>query len=139
MVDLRNHLPTFAVAPSDRARAARARIRIDGLVAWPLELTSADLRRLKRCVLEEAFVCEEGWGVSGLRWGGVQLADLVALAQPLPDARFVRACSGEWVVPIALTDLGRGLVCDELNGELLTSSTVRRGVWSCPAVRATQV
>ena len=25
----------------------------------------------------------------------------------------------EWVVPIALTDVGRGLLCDELNGEPL--------------------
>src|SRR5919205_2315162 len=95
-------------------------IRIDGLVARPLQVTAADLDGLQRATLVEPFVCEEGWSVPGLRWGGVRLSDVVALAQPLADARFVRAGSGEWVVPVSVSDMARGLVSDELNGEPLT-------------------
>jgi DMSO/TMAO reductase YedYZ molybdopterin-dependent catalytic subunit len=117
---LRAQLPVFPPTPPERARAARGVLRIDGLVAQPLELTAEDIRQLPRAMLVEPFVCEEGWSVPGLRWGGVRLSDVVALAQPLADARFVRAGSGEWVVPVSVSDLARGLVSDELNGEPLT-------------------
>ena len=80
----------------------------------------AEVSQLGRATLEEPFVCEEGWSVPGQRWGGVRLADVVALAQPLPGARYVRAGSGEWVVPVSLEDIARGLICDELNGAPLT-------------------
>jgi DMSO/TMAO reductase YedYZ molybdopterin-dependent catalytic subunit len=119
-VDILDRLPNFMPSAADRERARRTRIRIDGLVAHAVELTAADLSRLQRTFLEEAFVCEEGWSVPALRWGGVRLSDLLELAQPLPAARYVRAASGAWVVPIALAEVPRGLVCDELNGEPLT-------------------
>ncbi len=119
-METRASLPLFPPTAGDRARAARGVLRIDGLVARALELSVDDVRQLQRAELAEAFVCEEGWSVPGLRWGGVRLADLVALAQPLPGARFVRAGSGEWVVPVALDDAEHGLVCDQLNGEPLT-------------------
>jgi DMSO/TMAO reductase YedYZ molybdopterin-dependent catalytic subunit len=118
-VDTLDHLPSFPVTSADRERASLARIRIDGLVARPVELTVADVSRLPRAALGEPFVCEEGWQVPGLRWGGVRLSDLLALAQPLEAARYVRAGSGAWVVPLAVADAERGLVCDELNGEPL--------------------
>ena len=95
-------------------------MRIDGLVAHPVELTRADLSGLARVVLDETFVCEEGWAVPGLRWGGIRLADVVALADPLPEARYIRAGSGEWIVPVALSDVAHGIISDELNGEPLT-------------------
>ena len=95
-------------------------MRIDGLVAQPLELTAEDMHQLQRATLVEPFVCDEGWSVPGLRWGGVRLSDVVALAQPLADARFVRAGSGDWVVPVAVSDMAHGLVSDELNDEPLT-------------------
>jgi len=75
---------------------------------------------LPHVALDEAFVCEEGWTVPGVRWRGFRLSDVVALAGPLPEACYVRAGSGEWVVPVALADVEHGLVCDELNGEPLT-------------------
>jgi DMSO/TMAO reductase YedYZ molybdopterin-dependent catalytic subunit len=119
-VDIRERLPNFPTSPDVLARAARALLRIDGLVTQPLELTVEDLGSLRRATLEEAFVCEEGWSVPGLRWVGLNLADVLALAHPLPEARYVRAGSGEWVVPIALSDTFRGVICNELNGEPLT-------------------
>jgi DMSO/TMAO reductase YedYZ molybdopterin-dependent catalytic subunit len=119
-MDVRDRLPVFPLPPAARARAARALLRVDGLVARPRELSVEDLSHLPREGLDEAFVCEEGWSVPGLRWAGVRLAEVLALAQPLPGARYVRAASGDWVVPIALSDAPRGMICDELNGEPLT-------------------
>jgi sulfoxide reductase catalytic subunit YedY len=120
-MDVRPELPIFTPTAIERARAARAVLRVDGLVAQPVELTAEDLRHLQRDELREPFVCEEGWTVPGLRWGGYRLADVVALARPLPEARCVRAGSGEWVVPVSLADLARGLIADELNGHVLTT------------------
>jgi DMSO/TMAO reductase YedYZ molybdopterin-dependent catalytic subunit len=71
-------------------------------------------------VFEEPFVCEEGWSVAGLCWGGVRLAELLALAQPLPAARYVRAGAGSYVVPVRLPDAAGARVCDELNGTPLS-------------------
>jgi sulfoxide reductase catalytic subunit YedY len=119
-VEIRSGLPIFPPSASDQARAVRGVLRIDGLVARPLELTADDLRQLKRAALDEPFACEEGWTVPGLQWRGYRLCEVVALAAPLADAQYVRAGSGEWVVPVALAELGRGVVCDELNGEPLT-------------------
>ena len=115
MATTRLRLPAHPVPPAARHVARRAKLRINGLVARPLELTQADMLRLPRAALEEPFVCEEGWSVPGLRWGGVRLTDILALAQPVPNATYVRAGSGSWVVPIQLADAGRILVCDELN------------------------
>jgi DMSO/TMAO reductase YedYZ molybdopterin-dependent catalytic subunit len=119
-MQFRAQLPVFPPTPGERARAARGLLRIDGLVEQALELTAEDLRQLPRASVVEPFVCEEGWSVPGLRWAGVRLSDVVALARPLADAQFVRAGSGDWVVPVAISDMARGLVSDELNGEPLT-------------------
>ncbi|HEY1293509.1 MAG TPA: molybdopterin-dependent oxidoreductase [Chloroflexota bacterium] len=119
-MQIRDHLPAHPPSTADRKRATRAILRLDGLVARPSELTPNHLARLPRTALEEPFVCEEGWSVPNLRWAGVRLADVLALGEPLPDARYVRAGSGAWVVPIALTDVDAAFVCDALNGEPLT-------------------
>ena len=119
-MEIRQSLPLHDV-PRDRREGAAGRLlRVDGLVARRLELSQADLAQLPRVDLEEPFVCEEGWSVPGLRWGGVRLADILALAQPVGAASYVRASSGAWVVPIPLVDAASVLVCDELNGEPLS-------------------
>ena len=35
-----------------------------------------------------------GWSVPRIRWGGVRLADVLALAEALPSASYVRAGAG---------------------------------------------
>ena len=69
-------------------------------MARPRTLTPADLAGLPRAAHDEPFTCEEGWAVPGLRWGGVRLAAVLALAEPLPGARFVRVGSGDYVIPV---------------------------------------
>jgi DMSO/TMAO reductase YedYZ molybdopterin-dependent catalytic subunit len=94
-------------------------LRVDGLVAQPLNLTVDDLAPLQRCDLDETFSCDDGRAASGQRWRGFRVADIVALSQPLPDARFVRVSSGGFVIPIAIEEAGSALLTDTLNGQPL--------------------
>ena len=95
-------------------------LRVDGLVERPVELSQESVGLLRHAAIEEPFTCEEGWSVPGLHWGGVRLVDVLALARPLPAARFVRVCAGSYILPLALTEAESALLCDELNGEPLS-------------------
>lgn len=71
------------------------RLRIDGLVAKPQELRYEDLLRLPRAEQTSDFHCVTGWTVENVRWAGVRFDHLLALAQPLPQARALRFVSAE--------------------------------------------
>jgi DMSO/TMAO reductase YedYZ molybdopterin-dependent catalytic subunit len=71
------------------------RLRIDGLVARPRELTYQELLGLPRAEQTSDFHCVTGWTVRNVRWAGVRLRDLLALAQPLPRAQALRFVSAE--------------------------------------------
>jgi DMSO/TMAO reductase YedYZ molybdopterin-dependent catalytic subunit len=64
------------------------RLRIDGLVAKPLEFSLADLRSLPQRTQITRHDCVEGWSAIG-KWQGVPLAIVLARAALLPAARFV--------------------------------------------------
>ena len=115
----RESLPTHPVPPGRGARSATPALQITGLVGQLLTVTPADLAALARVDLADDFICEEGWSVRGLRWQGVRLADVLALAEPGPSARFVRVCSGEYAVPLPLPEADRAVLCDQLNGRPL--------------------
>lgn len=64
------------------------RLRVCGLVANPVELSLDDLRALPHKTQITLHHCIQGWsGVAA--WGGLPLADLVALARPTAAARAV--------------------------------------------------
>ncbi|ADK86325.1 oxidoreductase molybdopterin binding protein [Desulfarculus baarsii DSM 2075] len=65
------------------------RLRIDGLVQQPLNLTHAQLTAMEQTSQISDFHCVEGWSVADLRWGGLSGPQVLALAQPLPQARYV--------------------------------------------------
>lgn len=117
-MDVRAALPTHPV-PHAVADSAGT-LRVDGLAARPLLLDKDSLAQLPRTTLHEPFTCEEGWTVPGLRWTGTRLVDVLALAQPLPEARFVRVSQGSFVLPLPLADAETAILCDELNGAPLT-------------------
>jgi DMSO/TMAO reductase YedYZ molybdopterin-dependent catalytic subunit len=71
------------------------RLRIDGLVANPHELGYEELLRLPRAAQTSDFHCVTGWTVSDVRWAGVRFRDLLAPAEPLPEAHALRLVSGE--------------------------------------------
>jgi DMSO/TMAO reductase YedYZ molybdopterin-dependent catalytic subunit len=64
------------------------KLRIDGLVRTPMELSLAELRAMKSRTQITRHDCVEGWSAIG-KWTGVPLGDVLALAQPTSAARYV--------------------------------------------------
>jgi DMSO/TMAO reductase YedYZ molybdopterin-dependent catalytic subunit len=75
--------------------AGNWRLRIDGLVRQPIELTYHDLLALPKVVQISTFHCVTGWTVNHVHWGGVRFHDLLALADPLPAAHAAHFVSAE--------------------------------------------
>jgi sulfoxide reductase catalytic subunit YedY len=64
------------------------RLRINGLVANPVELDLAQLRALPHHEQITQHFCIQGWsGVA--KWGGVSMQTIVDLVQPQPEAKWV--------------------------------------------------
>jgi len=72
------------------------RLRIDGLVREPVELTAAELRGLPRADQVSDFHCVTGWSVYDVRWGGVRFDTLLEAAGGVrPGARAIDVVSAE--------------------------------------------
>lgn len=63
-------------------------LRVDGLVQQPTTFSLQQLRSMRSRVQITRHDCVEGWSAIG-KWKGVPLADVLAIAQPSPAARFV--------------------------------------------------
>ncbi|MET0280315.1 MAG: molybdopterin-binding protein [Steroidobacteraceae bacterium] len=63
-------------------------LEVDGLVAAPQRLSLAALRALPSRTQITRHDCVEGWSAIA-KWKGVPLAAVLALARPLPEAKFV--------------------------------------------------
>lgn len=64
------------------------RLDVGGLVAHPLSLSLDQLRLLPKRTQITRHDCVEGWSVIG-KWTGVQLSQVLQLAQPTMAARYV--------------------------------------------------
>jgi DMSO/TMAO reductase YedYZ molybdopterin-dependent catalytic subunit len=64
------------------------RLKIDGLVERPLELSLQELRALPSRTQITRHDCVEGWSAIG-QWTGVPLATVLGMAVPRPAARYV--------------------------------------------------
>jgi DMSO/TMAO reductase YedYZ molybdopterin-dependent catalytic subunit len=71
------------------------RLRVDGLVRRPFELTHAELLRLPKAQQVSTFHCVTGWTVPDVRWGGVRFHHLLARAGLLPGAGALHFVSAE--------------------------------------------
>ncbi len=67
---------------------ANWRLKIDGLVARPLSLSLADLRRLTARTQITRHDCVEGWSAIG-QWTGPQLGPILKAAGLLPTAKYI--------------------------------------------------
>ena len=95
---------TFDFTPNIDAKAFR--LIIDGEVNRPLNLSLEQLQIMPLSVMTIRHVCVEGWAAI-VQWGGVRLRDLVALAQPKANARYIYFKSADgyyesWDMPSAL-------------------------------------
>jgi DMSO/TMAO reductase YedYZ molybdopterin-dependent catalytic subunit len=81
--------------PMPRFEPEQWRLRIEGLVEQPVELTYSELRALPRAEQVSDFHCVTGWSVEDVSWAGVRFDDLFRQARPLPEARAVAFVSSE--------------------------------------------
>ena len=64
------------------------RLRINGLVSAPVELSLAEIRAMPHHEQITQHFCIQGWsGVA--KWGGVSMATIMQRVQPMPEARCV--------------------------------------------------
>jgi DMSO/TMAO reductase YedYZ molybdopterin-dependent catalytic subunit len=101
------------------------RLRIEGLVEEPQELTYAQLRALPRAHQVSDFHCVTGWSVSNVRWAGVRFRDLLALARPKPEARALTFVSAERPYTDSLT-LKQALLKDVMLAYEMDGRPLRR-------------
>jgi DMSO/TMAO reductase YedYZ molybdopterin-dependent catalytic subunit len=64
------------------------RLRVDGLVEQPLQLSLAQLRAMPSRTQITRHDCVEGWSAIG-KWKGVPLSEVLALARPRATARYI--------------------------------------------------
>ena len=67
---------------------ANFKLNISGAVANPLSLKLADIQKMPLTSMVVRQVCVEGWAAI-VQWGGVRVRDLLTLAQPNSDAKYV--------------------------------------------------
>lgn len=100
------------------------RLKIDGLVERPVELSYADLRAMPRAEQVTDFHCVTGWSVANVRWAGIRFRDLLAVARPLSTAQAVGFFSGDGAYSDSLTldqtYLGDAMLAYEMDGKPLT-------------------
>lgn len=112
----RASLPVHPSRPSD---PARYRLRVDGLVEQPRELSLAELEGLAQQALTDDFTCLEGWTVPDLTWQGIPLPAVLELVGVRATASWVQASAGEFSVALPLAEARRGLLALRLGGEPL--------------------
>jgi DMSO/TMAO reductase YedYZ molybdopterin-dependent catalytic subunit len=77
---------TFDFTP--QIDAATFRLTVDGEVNNPLSLSLAEIQQMSLTSMIIRHVCVEGWSAI-VQWGGVRLRDLMHLAQPKANVRYV--------------------------------------------------
>ena len=116
---IRANLPVHAPDGTNKSLVPRP-LRIDGLVAECLDLRLAELELMPQHELRDDFRCREGWVVPDLRWRGVLLETVLALARPHQEARHVQASAGNFSVSIPLDRAASALLAISLNGTNLS-------------------
>lgn len=111
-------------ATMPRFEPERWRLRVEGLVEQPLDLTYDELRALPRAEQVSDFHCVTGWSVSDVRWAGVRFQDLLGPARPRPEAKALTFVSSErpYVDTLFLDQalLPDALLAYEMDGRPLT-------------------
>ena len=103
------------------------RLEVGGLAGRPLSLSMADLQAMPKQTQITRHNCIQGWSSIG-EWGGVPLREIVQLARPAENARYVvfhsfsLDTSGNEYYETARLDLARhpqALLAYEMNGHSL--------------------
>jgi len=119
MAMIHRRLPRHAVPDNTVQHQATPRLQISGAVRRQLLLTPNDLAVLPRARYRADFVCQQGWVVPQQGWSGFRLQDLLALAEPLPEACIIHIGAGDYVISLPRAVAETALLCDTLNGQPL--------------------
>jgi DMSO/TMAO reductase YedYZ molybdopterin-dependent catalytic subunit len=92
------------------------RLRVDGLVAAPMELTVDDLLALPQHGLHDDFSCLDGWVVPDLDWRGPRLGDVIEMARPASRVGWVQASFRDFSLPLPLEKAPEMILALTLNG-----------------------
>ena len=115
--------PTTAIDEPPHVLLKDWTVQIGGLVETPTSVDYALWTTLPRITETVDFHCVEGWTVSDVEWAGVRPSDVLALAKPLPEGRFVRFSteSGHYFDTLSMAQLADGysLLADSLDGRPL--------------------
>lgn len=85
--------PVLDLGVKPEIPTSRWSLTVDGAVKKPLALAWNDLLALDQLEDTSDFHCVTKWSKMDLRWRGVRLGDVLALAEPEDDARFLM-CHG---------------------------------------------
>lgn len=99
------------------------RLIVDGEVNHPLSLSMAEVQQMPLTSMTIRHVCVEGWAAI-VQWGGVRLRDIVSLAQPKANVRYIYFKSADgyyesWDIASALHP--QTLMAYQKNGQTLST------------------
>ena len=95
------------------------RLRVDGAVQVPLELSLSELTAIGEVEREEVLDCTSGWAQRSL-WRGVPLDRLLAVARPTSRARHVTVWSATgWYARLPLDEAPRAMLATGVAGSSL--------------------
>jgi DMSO/TMAO reductase YedYZ molybdopterin-dependent catalytic subunit len=118
----RHHLKVMAFNPIPPPDPHTWELTIGGLVAEPRRLSVADLARIPHITQSSRLKCVQCWSGRVL-WEGFRAGELLKLARPKFEARFVRVdCADRYFDCVSMEDLlhPRTLFAIGMNGEPLT-------------------
>ncbi len=87
-------LPVLHIGEAPQIDPRSYRLTLTGDLGAPCEFDWEQLRERSTTLIEADFHAATGWSVRGLRWRGVRMADLLALARPSTQARHVLFSDG---------------------------------------------
>jgi DMSO/TMAO reductase YedYZ molybdopterin-dependent catalytic subunit len=100
--------PVLHYGSVPRFDAARWNFQISGLVEKPVRLSWEEFNKLPQTEVTADFHCVTRWSRFDNRWRGVSTAEILKLAPPLPDARFVLVhAEAGYTANIPLADFAR--------------------------------
>ena len=118
---LSNKFPVLTYGSTPKVDLDTWKFRVFGLVEQEVELTWDQFTKLTWTTVTADFHCVTQWSSLDNTWEGVTFPDLMALAQPKPEAKFVMAhCFGGYSTNLPLeVAMEEGLLAHKQDGEPL--------------------
>ena len=118
---LSNKFPVLTYGSTPKVDLDTWKFRVFGLVEQEVELTWNQFTKLTWTTVTADFHCVTQWSSLDNTWEGVTFPDLMTLAQPKPEAKFVMAhCFGGYTTNLPLeVAMEEGLLAHKQDGEPL--------------------